>query len=207
MSQSIAPHHVHPVTIMSPNSSMLGNGINRNVPLKVALVAILALMMAACSGDNLGDLRNFVKQEEAKPGGRVEPIPEVKPFESFAYRPAGRKSPFEPWGLSTGTAKATAAKKGGLHPDLNRRREALEAFPLDTLKMVGTVTQKDGKWAIIKAPDNLIYRVTIHNYLGQNHGHIIKIRDDKVELVEIVPDGLGGWQERRASLVLADNSQ
>ena len=90
---------------------------------------------------------------------------------------------------------------------MNRRREALEAFPLDALKMVGTLAQKDGVWAIIKAPDGLVYRVTRNNYLGQNYGRITKISEDKVELVEIVPDGLGGWQERRASLVLAEKSQ
>ena len=174
---------------------------------KMALVVIAGLIIAGCSGDQLSDLRNFVAAEKAKPGGRVEPIPEVKPFESFTYRPAGRKSPFEPWGLSSGVNKASGGGKGGVHPDMNRRRETLEAFPLDTLRMVGTLAQKNGVWAIIKAPDGLVYRVERNNYLGQNHGRITKISEDKVELVEIVPDGLGGWQERRASLVLADKSQ
>jgi type IV pilus assembly protein PilP len=172
---------------------------------KLAAVAVAALILAACSNDNLSDLRNFVAQEKAKPGGRVEPIPEVKPFESFTYLPAGRKSPFEPWGQIN--AAKSSGSSHGLHPDLNRRREALEAFPLDTLKMMGTMSQKGGVWAIIKAPDGLVYRVTVNNYLGQNHGRVTKISDNKVELVEIVPDGLGGWQERQASLVIADKSQ
>ena len=73
--------------------------------------------------------------------------------------------------------------------------------------MVGTLSQKNGMWAIIKAPDGLVYRVTRNNYMGQNYGRITKISEDKVELTEIVPDGLGGWQERSASLVLADKSQ
>ena len=73
--------------------------------------------------------------------------------------------------------------------------------------MVGTLSQKNGVWAIIKAPDGLVYRVKRNNYLGQNYGRITKISEDKVELTEIVPDGLGGWQERSASLVLADKSQ
>ena len=174
---------------------------------KMALVVMAGLIIAGCSGDQLGDLRNFVEAEKAKPGGRVEPIPEVKPFDSFTYHPAGRKSPFEPWGLSSGVTKASNTSKGGLHPDMNRRRETLESFPLDTLRMVGTLAQKNEVWAIVKAPDGLVYRVKRNNYLGQNHGHITKITEDKVELVEIVPDGLGGWQERRASLVLADKSQ
>ena len=174
---------------------------------KVITVALLGLMIAGCSGDNLSDLRSFVQAEKAKPGGRVEPIPEVKPFESFTYKVNGRKSPFQPWGLSGDVAKTTQASVGGLHPDTSRRREALEAFPLDTLRMVGTLSQKNGMWAIVKAPDGLVYRVTRNNYLGQNYGRITKISEDKVELTEIVPDGLGGWQERRASLVLADKSQ
>ena len=174
---------------------------------KAIAVALLGLMIAGCSGDNLSDLRSFVQAEKAKPGGRVEPIPEVKPFESFTYKANGRKSPFQPWGLNSGVAKSAQASAGGLHPDTTRRREALEAFPLDTLRMVGTLTQKNGVWAILKAPDGLVYRVKRNNYLGQNYGRITKISEDKVELTEIVPDGLGGWQERRASLVLADKSQ
>jgi type IV pilus assembly protein PilP len=173
---------------------------------KFAAAVMAALILAACSSDELSDLRNFVAQEKAKPGGRVEPIPEVKPFESFTYLPAGRKSPFEPWGQLNDAAKSSG-RTHGLHPDLNRRREALEAFPLDTLKMMGTMAQKGSVWAIIKAPDGLVYRVTVNNYLGQNHGRITKISDNKVQLVEIVPDGLGGWQERQASLVIADKSQ
>ena len=174
---------------------------------KLVSVALVGLIIAGCSGDNLSDLRSFVQAEKAKPGGRVEPIPEVKPFESFAYQVNGRKSPFQPWGLNAGVAKSSSASVGGLHPDTSRRREALEAFPLDTLRMVGTLSQKNGMWAIIMAPDNLVYRVTRNNYLGQNYGRITKISEDKVELTEIVPDGLGGWQERRASLVLAEKSQ
>lgn len=175
--------------------------------IRLAMVAFAGLIIAGCSGDQLSDLRSFVQAEKAKPGGRVEPVPEVKPFESFTYQAGGRKSPFEPWGLNAGIAKATGVFGGGVHPDMNRRREALEAFPLDTLRMVGTLAQKDGVWAIIKAPDGLVYRVTRNNYIGQNHGHITKISDEKVELVEIVPDGLGGWQERQASLGLAEKSQ
>lgn len=183
------------------------NGSMGRALAKAALIAMAGLLVVGCSGDKLSDLRSFVKKEQAKPGGRVEPLPEVKPFESFTYRPAGRKSPFEPWGVSSGVAKASGSSTAGLHPDLNRRREPLESFPLDTLRMVGTLAQKGMVWAIIKAPDGLVYRVKRKNYLGQNHGRIIKITEDKVELVEIVPDGLGGWRERRASLVLADQSQ
>jgi type IV pilus assembly protein PilP len=174
---------------------------------KAIMFALAGVMIAGCSGDNLSDLRSFVQAEKAKPGGRVEPIPEVKPFASFTYKVNGRKSPFQPWGMSGGAAKSSTASTGGLHPDTNRRREALESFPLDGLRMVGTLTQKGAMWAIIQAPDGLVYRVKRNNYLGQNYGRITKITEDKVELVEIVPDGLGGWEERKADLVLAEKSQ
>ena len=173
---------------------------------KMAILVMTALIISACSGDNFSDLRAFVDAEKAKPGGRVAPIPEVKPFESFAYRSAGRKSPFEPWNTNIGVAKASNGDKGGLQPNTKRRREVLESFPLDTLRMVGTLTKGKIMWAVIKAPDGLVYRVTVNNYLGQNYGRITKITDDKVELAEIVPDGLGGWQKRQASLVIADKS-
>ena len=142
---------------------------------RLIIVALAGLIIAGCSGDNLSDLRSFVQAEKAKPGGRVEPIPEVKPFESFTYKVNGRKSPFQPWGINTGAAKSSGASSGGLHPDTSRRREALESFPLDTLRMVGTLSQKSGMWAIIKAPDGLVYRVTRNNYMGQNYGRITKI--------------------------------
>lgn len=175
--------------------------------MRVVLLTMAGLVIAGCSGDQLSDLRSYVEKEKAKPGGRVEPIPEVKPFEAFTYQASGRKSPFESWGMSSGLSKLSGAQINGVHPDLNRRREALESFPLDTLRMVGTLAQSDGIWAIIRAPDGLVYRVTRRNYMGQNHGRVTKISEDKVELVEIIPDGLGGWQERQASLGLAEKSQ
>ncbi len=92
----------------------------------------------------------------------------------------------------------------GIQPDVNRRREALEGFPLDALQMVGALEQRGQMWAVIKAPDGLVYRVARNNYVGQNHGRITGVSEEKVELVEIVPDGLGGWQERPARLALAE---
>ncbi|HHM05245.1 MAG TPA: pilus assembly protein PilP [Gammaproteobacteria bacterium] len=164
----------------------------------------LGLLLAACSGDKLDDLRQYVAAVKAKKGGRIEPIPEVAPFETFAYHTLGRKSPFEPW--VTGVTKTTTEKKTSstVRPDLDRRKEPLEAFALDTLKMVGTLEREGRRWAIVLAPDGLVYRVTQGNYLGQNHGRILSVNEDRVDLTEIVPDGLGGWQERRTKLALAE---
>ncbi len=172
--------------------------------LRLALTGLMSVLLVACSSDNMDDLRGYVETTKAKPGGRVEPIPEVKPFESFLYQVAGRKSPFEPWSVNAAASRNAGVAGTGPAPDGNRRKEALEAFPLDTLRMVGTLAQKDGMWAIVKAPDGLVYQVARNNYIGQNHGRITRLGEDRVELTEIVPDGLGGWQERQASLVLAE---
>lgn len=170
------------------------------------LVGMAGVMsLTACSSDNMGDLRSYVQSVKAKAGGRVEPIPEVKPFESFIYQAGAQRSPFEPWATVSALNPGKRAVPGtGPAPDENRRKEALEGFPLDTLRMVGTLAQKNGLWAIVKAPDGLVYRVNRNNYLGQNHGRITQINEDKIEVVEIVADGLGGWQERQASLALAE---
>lgn len=165
---------------------------------------IVVLIVSGCSSDNVSDLRSYVQSVKAKPGGRVEPIPEVKPFDSFVYQAAARRSPFEPWATATALNSAKRMPGTGPAPDASRRREALESFPLDTLRMVGTLTQKNALWAIVKAPDGLVYRVNRNNYMGQNHGRITKISEDKIDLIEIVGDGLGGWQERQASLALAE---
>lgn len=91
-----------------------------------------------------------------------------------------------------------------MRPDSNRPREALEAFPLDTLRMVGTLDQGGQSWGLVRANDGTIHRVQPGNYLGQNHGRIANITEYEIELVEIVPDGLGGWIERQASLALSE---
>ncbi len=171
---------------------------------RLVWMGLLSLTLVACSGDRMDDLRAYVEATKAKPGGRVEPIPEVKPFESFMYQTAGRKSPFDTWTANTGTSRKNAVPGTGPAPDDNRRKEALESFPLDTLRMVGTLSQKDGMWAIVKAPDGLVYRVARNNYMGQNHGRVARVSEDRIDLTEIVPDGLGGWQERQAGLALAE---
>lgn len=188
---------------MSGHGAGMSKGAGRRVMRVLFTTAVMA-GLAACSGDNMSDLRAYVEAEKAKPGGRVEPIPEVKPFESFIYREASRRSPFEPWTAMATSSARQAVPGTGPAPDANRRKEALESFPLDTLRMVGTLAQKNGLWAIIKAPDGLVYRVSRNNFLGQNHGRITRVSDEGVEVVEIVPDGLGGWQERQASLALAE---
>lgn len=180
------------------------NGINAVARWRGALVvALMAGLLGACGGDGMDDLREYAQKTKARPGGRVEPIPEVRPFEIFGYVEDGRPSPFAAWSEQP-AAQISRSSVGGLQPDINRRKEPLESYPLDGLKFVGTLDRGKQKWALISAPDRIVYRVTVGNHLGQSDGRIVSIGDDRVTLIEIVPDGQGGWAEREAALMLAD---
>lgn len=164
------------------------------------LAASCALVLAACSGEEHSDLRQFVKESDKMPGGRIPPLPEVKPYEAFAYNAYDLTDPFKSRKIEP--PKSTA--KGGLQPDLNRPREALEAFPLENLAMVGTLQQKGQVFALVKAPDKGLYRVASGNYLGQNFGRIVAITETDIKLKEIVQDSGGNWEEKEQALQLQE---
>lgn len=154
-----------------------------------------ALLLSGCS-DGTEDLRAEIERAKQRPGGRIQPLPEVKPYVSHEYQMADRRSPFL---QSLAGENAT-----GPRPDVQRPREYLEQFPLDTLKMVGTLRLGGGNYGLVQTRDGLIHRVLPGNHLGQNDGRVMQISDAKITLVEIIPDGLGGYLERPAALALAD---
>jgi len=165
---------------------------------KHSLLLVGALMLAAsalsgCSSKD-DELDQFIADTKKEPGGRVEPLPELKPYESYAYESASMRSPFMPGGSGGGAA--------GLRPDQRRNREFLEQFSLDTLRMVGTLRLADRTYGLIKTKDGLVHRVLPGNYLGQADGRVTEISASKISVVEIVADGLGGYMERPASLAL-----
>jgi len=171
-----------------------------------ALRLVLALMAAAfalagCSGEQYSDLRQFVKEADNLPHGRIPPLPEVKPYEPFAYEAYDLTDPFRPRKIEP---PKTAG--GGLQPDFNRKKEPLEAYPLENLRMVGTLQQKKDTFALIKTPDNNLFRVKSGNYLGQNFGRIEDVSEGAVKLKEIVQDGGGDWTERISTLQLVDEA-
>ena len=182
--------------------------INKSLRIaQLLMVAALAVTLAGCAGDNLGDLRDYVKDVKSRKKARIKPLPELKPHETFFYEAANRRDPFKESLTAQPEALAKAAANGnakGLHPDSNRRKEALEEFPLDTLRMVGSLEQKKAIWAIVKAGDGTIHRIKTGNYAGQNHGKITQVSEEEIKLLEIAPDGLGGWIEREASLALSE---
>lgn len=172
----------------------------------VALAGLVSATLAGCAGENLDDLRTYVDGVKARSTARIEPLPELKPYETFTYHATDlTRDPFA-LGDKIGEQAAIASTPGGsgIQPDFNRRKEALEEFSLDTLRMVGSLKKEEQTWAIISASDGTIHRIKAGDYVGQNHGKITLVSEEKLMLTEIVPDGLGGWTEREASLALSE---
>ncbi len=155
--------------------------------------------LAACGGD-MDDLDQYINETKAKPGGRIEPLPEITPYEVFTYiaDAQGFRSPFVP------DTPAAAGNTGGTRPDRDRSREYLENFPLDSLGMVGTLYIGDTMYGLVQTSDGLIHRVVPGNYMGQNDGRINEISESEINLVEIISDGIGGYIERDAAISLTD---
>jgi type IV pilus assembly protein PilP len=153
-----------------------------------------AVLTACSSADD--DLARFIEDTKKEPGGRVEPLPEVKPYETFVYAAADIRSPFVPSSPGAGAGLA------GVRPDSKRNREFLEQYSLDTLKMVGTLRLGGQMYGLVETKDGLVHRVTAGNHMGQAEGRITDITPSKISLIEIVPDSLGGYMERPAALGL-----
>lgn len=172
---------------------------------RLALLGILLALLSGC-GEGLDDLRQYVQSIRAKPPGRIEPIPEFQPYQNFEYTSHDLRDPFKLVDFRRPEINPEELdSSAGLRPDIDRVREPLEDFPLDTLRLKGTIDDKDGtKWGLIFAPDNTIHRVIEGNYMGQNHGRIISVTDQTIELTEIVPDGLGNYIERSSAVTLIE---
>ena len=168
----------------------------RNLRNAAAVFAVLTgLILAGCSGGQ-SDLQKWIADTKKKPGGRIQALPEVKPYETYVYSAGKLRSPFQPQGSSNSQAN--------LRPSSRRNREFLENFSLDTLKMVGTFKVGGNFYGLVQSKDGLVHKVQPGNYLGQNDGKVTEITGGKISLVEIIPDGLGGYIERPASLALSD---
>jgi type IV pilus assembly protein PilP len=159
-----------------------------------ALVSLGALLVSGCATDQ-DDLEEWIAEVKKRPGGRIEPLPEVKPYETFAYNAIDQRSPF---------SIMSPAGPTGVRPDSKRNREFLEQFSLDTLAMVGTLKLGGRSYGLVQTKDGLVHRVLPGQYMGQNDGKITTISDSKISLVEIVPDGMGGYMERPAAIGLTD---
>lgn len=169
--------------------------------LKLVAVTAAVLAIAGCGSDGMDDLREFVANAHKGKTAKVEPLPEIKTTEPFAYSATKLSDPF-----AVGNLKPLANKSagGGPRPDMNRRREPLEDYPLDALKMVGTLARGKQAWVVVQAPDGTVHRASVGNHMGQNFGTITRITDEKVSLIELIQGSVGDWVERETSVALAE---
>jgi type IV pilus assembly protein PilP len=172
--------------------------MNMNRTARVFFVLLTAASIAAC-GRGTSEIEKWVAEVKAQPAPPLEPLPVMKQFEQFEYAAQGMRDPFSqpvPDRTSSGS---------GPRPDENRPKQELEAFPLDSLDMGGTIGTAKSLAGLVIAPDKKVHRVRPGNYLGQNDGRVTAIYSDRIEIVELVPDGAGGWIERQAKIALEDN--
>ena len=169
---------------------------------KLAIIAVV-LLLAACGGDEHQDLKAELKNLTKDLRGHVPPLPVVKPYEPVPYKAFDLPDPFGPAKIELATGGTTKSKGGANAPDANRPKEPLEAYPLESLKMVGTLSQKGVNYALVRA-DSSVYRVKAGNYLGQNFGVITEITDNQINLKELVQDASGDWTERKVALQLTE---
>jgi type IV pilus assembly protein PilP len=161
----------------------------------IPVAALILLSLGGCSG-GMDELQQQVTDIKGRPGERIEPLPEIKPYESYAYNASSLRSPFVP------SAPARADVANAVRPDVKRPREFLEQFPLDTMQMVGTLQLQGRNYGLVQGKDGLVHRVLPGSFMGQNDGRVVGISSTKISIIEIVPDGLGGYIERPASLAL-----
>jgi type IV pilus assembly protein PilP len=165
------------------------------------MVLLVSLTLAACGSGKMADLEEYVAEVKARDPGPIEPLPEIEQIDTFVFEPGDRRDPFV---LDTQTVELAAVDaSGGIAPDPLRRKEELEQYSLDSLKMMGTLEQDGTIWGLVKTPEGTLHRVRSGNYLGQNNGQITRITEDAIELTEIVSDGAAEWRERPAAIALS----
>lgn len=179
-------------------------------PTKAKLIAIglVAVGLQGCiQVEDTADLQRYVQETQARPAGKIDPLPEFEPYESFLYRATSLRGPFQPLVRVELTEEEETGPKNDLKPDFERPKEPLEAFKLEALVMVGTIHMHDfgSLTALVRDANGEIHRVRSGNYIGRNYGEIIDVSETQVDIVEIVPNGRDGWMKRPRNLVLVEN--
>jgi type IV pilus assembly protein PilP len=170
---------------------------------KLVLMAGVALL-AACGGEEQGELRQELAAMTKDLRGKVDPLPQVRSYEPVPYKGESLIDPFVPGRIVVAQGSGPAAGGGGgVQPDLNRPKEPLEAFPLDAIQMVGTLAQNKDMYALVRAGTNL-FRVKKGNYMGQNFGLITGVEETQINLKEVVQDSGGDWVERSTTLQMSE---
>jgi len=168
--------------------------------IRLIAVPALVLVLGACTGGQDDDLMAYIDSVKARAGGRIEPLPQIKPYETFRYQAAEMRSPF----VYNRPKAGGKGNSSGPRPVKNRSKEYLEQFPLDTLDMVGVLDRKGSIYGLVQTRDGLVHRISVGNYIGQNEGRVVAINDSEIALEEIVADGLGSFYKRPASIGLGE---
>ena len=165
-----------------------------------ASLVIAAMALTGCMGGVDSELEDYIAEVKARPGGRIEPLPQINPYVAFTYKAEEEevRSPFQPDRVNE------PARTAGPKPTINRNKEYLEQFPLDSLAMVGTLDRQGETFGLVQTQDGMVHRVIAGNYVGQNDGQISAIDGAGIQLEEIVPDGIGGFYKRSAEIGLND---
>ncbi len=169
---------------------------------RLALLSVLSVcsfLIAGCAGGNDEDLKAWMAEQGVAARGKIDPIPPIRPYEAFTYNAFDQAEPFKPRKIETG--------KGSRGPDLTRRKEALETYPLETLKMVGTLQRGNAMLGLVRANDNKVFQVRQGNYVGQNFGVITSVVEGEITLKELFQDGAGDWAERQSKIMLQEREQ
>ena len=185
------------------NTKLFFLSFNRHFLQSVGIVFLTCL--AGCGNDDFSDLNQYIAKIKAAPKGKIKPLPEVKEIEAFIFNPNGLRDPIKPI-VQTEQQNSVPelSPGGGITPDSARRKEEMEAFALETMKMVGTLKMKSTLWGLVRTDDGTVHRVRVGNYMGKNYGKITRISVDKIELMEIVPDKPGRWREQKTSLAFTE---
>ncbi|WP_277373636.1 type 4a pilus biogenesis lipoprotein PilP [Pseudomonas sp. AA-38] len=170
---------------------------------RLALLVVFSVLAGCGASSDFSDLRAYMDEVRARPKGSIEPLPTFQPYESFTYRAASLRSPFQPPVKIDVVARQKGSKE--IKPDESRVKQFLEGFNIETFEMVGTLRNDHELFALVSGAGG-VHRVKVGDYLGRNNGKIISIDDSKIEVMEIVPDGEGGWLERPRSLPLKERS-
>lgn len=171
---------------------------------RLLLLPAAALLLSGCLGESdFSDLQGYMDEVRARPQGAIEPLPKFQPYEAFTYSAAALRSPFQP-PVKVDIARQQKGSKD-VKPDETRVKQFLEGFNIETFEMVGTLARDAGAYGLVRGAGG-VHRVKVGDYLGRNHGRIVTVDEAKIDVIEIVPDGEGGWLERPRSLTLKERT-
>ena len=170
---------------------------------RVASIVLMAVLFTACS-ESIDDLDKYIASVKDRPADPIPPIPPVKTYTPYEYEGLVGRDPFRHSLKEGSDDERSSSSKSGPRPDFDRPKEYLERYELDTMSMVGTFEKDNSHWVLIRDPEGVVHRVPEGDFMGKNHGHVVRISETQVDLSELISDGAGGWLVREASIALGE---